>query len=240
MIDATDDLHGREPEREVAPGVLDVEREEALERAEDGAVEHRGLVLVAVAADVAEPEAPGHGHVDLDRRERPGAAEHVAEVALDLGRVEGGLARLDAALVAGAPHRLDQRLLGLVPVGRVAEELLGPGRDGDPHAREPERADRPRPSSRRSGGPRPRPGRARSRCARRPAPWRARARGRSACRCARCGGAARTRPGGAAARGRSACAARRCWQWPGQFIGLTPSSSPSSPSNQNMSSWNSS
>ena len=57
VIGRDDDLDGREPEREVAARVLDVERDEALERAEDRAVEHRGLVLAAVAADVAQAEA---------------------------------------------------------------------------------------------------------------------------------------------------------------------------------------
>ena len=61
-------------------------------------------------------------------RQRPGPAEHVLEVGLDLRRVEGGLAVLDAALEARPLDRLDQGLLGDVPVGGLAEELLGPGR----------------------------------------------------------------------------------------------------------------
>ena len=61
-----------------------------------------GLVLAAVAADVAQPKRPGIAMSIWIVDERPGAAEHVVEVELDLRAVEGGLARLDRALEAGA------------------------------------------------------------------------------------------------------------------------------------------
>ena len=65
-----------------------------------------------------------------NRRQRPGAAEHVLEVGLDLRRVEGRLALLDLALEPGPLHRVDERLLGDVPIRGLSEELLRSGRNG--------------------------------------------------------------------------------------------------------------
>ena len=85
-------LDRREPERKIPAGVLDVDPDEALEGAQDRPVEHRRLVELTVPANVLEPEAPGHRHVDLDRRQGPGPAEHVLEIGLDFRCVEGGIA----------------------------------------------------------------------------------------------------------------------------------------------------
>ncbi len=92
-------------------------------------MQHCGLMQLAVAPHVAQAESARHRHVDLDRREGPGAAEHVPEIGLDLRRVEGGLAGLDPAMEARAFDGGDQRLLGDVPIRQLAEELLGARRD---------------------------------------------------------------------------------------------------------------
>ena len=52
-------LHRREPEGKVPAGVLDQDAHEALERAQDRAVDHDRPVLGAVLADVLEVEALG-------------------------------------------------------------------------------------------------------------------------------------------------------------------------------------
>ncbi len=61
------DLHGREPEREGSGVVLDEHAEEALHRAEERAVNHDGLMPLAVFADVFELEARGKVEVELHR-----------------------------------------------------------------------------------------------------------------------------------------------------------------------------
>ncbi len=72
--------------------MLDEDAEEALDRAEEGAVDHDGLMALAVFADVFELEARGKVEVELHRGELPEAAEDVDELDVDLGAVEGGFA----------------------------------------------------------------------------------------------------------------------------------------------------
>ena len=86
------DLHGREPEGEGSGVVLDEDAEEALDGAEQRAVDHDGLVALAVFADVLELEALGQVEVELNGGELPQAAQHVDELDVDLGTVEGGFA----------------------------------------------------------------------------------------------------------------------------------------------------
>ena len=86
------DLHRREPQRKGAGVVLDEHAEEALDRAEERAVDHDRLVRRAVFADVLELEALGQVEVKLHGGELPEAAEDVDELDVDLGAVEGGFA----------------------------------------------------------------------------------------------------------------------------------------------------
>ena len=85
-------LHGREPEREGTGIVLDEDAEESLERAEERAVDHDGLMTLAVFADVFELETRGEIEVELHGGELPEAAEDVDEFDVDFGAVEGGFA----------------------------------------------------------------------------------------------------------------------------------------------------
>ena len=62
------DLHGREPEREGSGVVLDEHAEESLDRTEECAVDHDGLMALAIFADVFELEARGKVEVELNRR----------------------------------------------------------------------------------------------------------------------------------------------------------------------------
>ena len=59
------DLHGREPGGEAALRLLDEVRHEAVERAQDGAVEHHGGLLGAVLVDVLEVELCRQAEVEL-------------------------------------------------------------------------------------------------------------------------------------------------------------------------------
>ena len=85
-------LHRRQPQRELAGVMLDQDADEALERAEDRAVEHDRAVPLAVLADVGRVEPLGQHAVGLDRADLPGAADRVGQVEFELGRVEGALA----------------------------------------------------------------------------------------------------------------------------------------------------
>ena len=64
-------LHRRQPERERSGVVLDQQRDEALETAENGPVDDDRPVLGVVGADVFQVEALGHLVVELDRRALP-------------------------------------------------------------------------------------------------------------------------------------------------------------------------
>ena len=91
-------LHRREPEREVAPVVLDEDPDEALERSEQRAMDDDGAVLPVVRPHVREPEANGHLVVELDRPHLPASAQDVRHVEIDLRPVERPLARRDHVL----------------------------------------------------------------------------------------------------------------------------------------------
>ena len=119
------DLHGREPEREGAGVVLDEDAEEALDGAEEGAVDHDGLVRLAVFADVFELEAGGEVEVELHGGELPEAAEDVDELDVDLGAVEGGFAGDGLVGNALAVEHARERADGVVPLLGAADELLG-------------------------------------------------------------------------------------------------------------------
>ncbi len=110
------DLDGCEPEGECAGVVLNEDAEEALDGAEEGAVDHDGLVAFAVFADEFEIESGGEVEVELDGRELPETAEDVDELEVDFGAIEGGFAFDgfvgDAFAGEGALERAD----GDVPV----------------------------------------------------------------------------------------------------------------------------
>ena len=120
------DLDRREPERERAAVVLDQDPDEALERAEERAVDHVRRVLLVVGAHVGEPEAGRHLRVELDRAHLPRAAEHVGHVQVDLRAVEGAVALVDRVRDPAPLERGAQRALGEVPLLVGAELVLGP------------------------------------------------------------------------------------------------------------------
>ncbi len=94
-------LHGRQPHRERAGVVLDQQRHEPLEAAEDGAVDDHRPVLGVVRARVLQVEALRHLVVELDRRALPLAADGVGDVEVDLRAVEGAVALVDRVGLAG-------------------------------------------------------------------------------------------------------------------------------------------
>lgn len=117
-------LIGCEPQWEVSGGVFDEHGHEAFERAEGGAVNHNGAVLLVVGTGVFELEALGQVIVHLNRTELPAASQCILDHKVELRAVEGGLAIFNVGgqvlLFAG----FNNRLLGLFPVVLRTDVLL--------------------------------------------------------------------------------------------------------------------
>src|SRR5579863_3343224 len=86
------DLDRSEPEREGAGVMLDQNAEEAFDGAEQGTMDHEGLMLGAVFGDVFEAETRGQVEIELDGGELPRTADGVDELDVDFGAVKGGFA----------------------------------------------------------------------------------------------------------------------------------------------------
>src|SRR5579885_28716 len=118
------DLHRREPHRKRARLLLDEDAEEALNRAEQRAVNHHGAVRLVVLADVLKLEALRQVEVPLHGAELPQATDGVLDLEVNLRPVERGLA-LDALVIdAALVESLGQRRLGVRPALFRAEPLL--------------------------------------------------------------------------------------------------------------------
>src|SRR5579875_3044496 len=118
-------LHGRKPQRECSGVVLDEHAEEALDRAEEGAVDHYRLMALAVFANVLELEARREIEVELNGGELPETAEHIDQLDVDLGAVEGGFAGEGLKRKAAVGEHLLQCPFGVRPVLGRAEVKAG-------------------------------------------------------------------------------------------------------------------
>ena len=83
--------------------MLDQDPDEALERAEDRAMEHQRIVLAAVGSDVGCLETLGHLWIELQSPALPGTPNRVLEVKLELWTVEGSLPRKDLIIEPRLP-----------------------------------------------------------------------------------------------------------------------------------------
>ena len=111
--------------------MLDDDADEALQRPEDGAVDHHRAVLGVVGADVLELEPLRHRVVDLHGAELPRAADRVRDLVLQLRTVERSLAGVDVVVEAVPLQRVLERRLGGVPDRVAAEAFFGTGGEGD-------------------------------------------------------------------------------------------------------------
>ena len=111
--------------------MLDEDAEEAFDGAEEGAVDHDGLVGLAVFAGVFELEALREVEVELDGGELPHAAEDVDEFDVDLGAVEGGFAGdgLEGEAAFGEDVMRERSLDGCAQSSGVPMKSLLPGSD---------------------------------------------------------------------------------------------------------------
>src|SRR5690606_27319791 len=114
----------------MAGEVLDQDAEEAFHRAADGAMDHDGLLLLRIRADIERAEPLGQVEVDLRRAALPFAADRVLQRIFELRTVKRALARQDVGLDAAARLLLDlpedarHDLFGVIPVLVGADALL--------------------------------------------------------------------------------------------------------------------
>src|SRR5260370_42321137 len=86
------DLHRCEPQRKCARVMLDQDAEEALNRPEQCAVHHQGLMLRPVFGDVLQAEARRQIEIELHGRELPRAANGIEELDVTLWSLKCGFA----------------------------------------------------------------------------------------------------------------------------------------------------
>src|SRR5690554_2555215 len=119
-----ENLNGSEPRGERPGVVLDEDREEALDRAEQRAMDHHGALARAIGRGVLELEELWLEEVELDRRELPRAPDRVLGLDGDLGTVEGGATWIVDELEARGRRDLAQSLGRGLPRRVVADGLL--------------------------------------------------------------------------------------------------------------------
>ena len=118
-------LHRRQPQRQAAGVMLEQDADEALHRAEDGAMQHHRAVPRPVLADVRGVEALGQDEIDLQGAQLPIPADGVAQHEFELRPVKGALAGVELVFEAAGVHRRLERPFRPVP------DLVG----ADPHIR---------------------------------------------------------------------------------------------------------
>eukprot|EP00053_Salpingoeca_punica_P013384 m.120929 g.120929 ORF g.120929 m.120929 type:complete len:748 (-) comp16189_c0_seq1:23-2266(-) len=127
-VDGDDErLAGREPEGPLAAVVLREDGDHTLDRAKHGAVHnHRARrdALDTLGGSVLELETLRQLEVELNGGALVSAAKSILDLDVNLGAVEGAIARLDLPRVAKLVERILQRLLGSVPLLDVTQELL--------------------------------------------------------------------------------------------------------------------
>src|ERR687898_439370 len=108
-------LHRREPQRKRTGVVLDEDRDESLEAAEDRAMDDDRTMLGIVGPRVLQIEIFGLHVVELYRRALPFAADRVRDIEIDLRSVKRAILLVDRVAHAGALERRLELRLGVLP-----------------------------------------------------------------------------------------------------------------------------
>src|ERR1700756_141907 len=103
--------------------------DEALDRAENRAMDHHRTFFGSRARGVRKLEALGQVIIELNRRDLPFPLERIGHINLDLGAVEGAFLRIYLELYLVAAERIAELGLGNAPLFFVAEVMLGHGRE---------------------------------------------------------------------------------------------------------------
>ena len=96
--------------------MLDQDADEALERAEDRAVDHDRALGLSVAVDVFQTEALGLLEIDLDRGDLPATRQRILDLDVDLRAVEGAGARIQLEGEPVGAQRVLEPPLGHLPL----------------------------------------------------------------------------------------------------------------------------
>lgn len=91
-------LHRSEPERQRTTVVLDEDAEEALDRTEDGTMEHPGAFLSVVCRAIRKIKALREVEIDLHGRALPRAPDRILHLDVDLGTIERAVAFVDLVI----------------------------------------------------------------------------------------------------------------------------------------------
>ena len=118
-------LYRRQPERERPGVVLDQQRDEPLETAENRPVNDDRLMFGVVGPDVLQAEALRNLVVELDRRALPPPADGVGDVEIDLRAVEVAAARVERIRLLGLVERQPELSLGMIPRRVFAQPVAG-------------------------------------------------------------------------------------------------------------------
>src|SRR5690606_27265870 len=108
-------LGWRQPGRECAFVVLDQNTDEALERTQNGSVQHDRMLTIIVFADILGTKTDRQVEIQLQGTALPDATQAVLERKLDLRTVESALARLQIVRQPSGIQRSGQRSLGTIP-----------------------------------------------------------------------------------------------------------------------------
>ena len=103
--------------------MLDEQRNEPFEAAENRAVDDHRTVLCVIGADVGEVEALGLHVVELNRRALPLPADGIGDVEVDLRPVKSPVAFVERVRRARRLQRALQLGFGVIPRFDGAEEL---------------------------------------------------------------------------------------------------------------------
>ena len=123
------DLLRRQPRGERTGVVLDQNAEEALQRSEQGPVDHVWPLFGSVPIDEGHVEALRLIEIELNRRQLPLPPDRVLDLQVDLGPVECSAAFIDFIAEAFFLNRPPQRFGRIVPTLGIPHRFFGAGRE---------------------------------------------------------------------------------------------------------------
>src|SRR5258708_11766050 len=103
--------------------------DEALDRAENRAMDHHRALLGSRARGVRKLEALGQIVIELNRRDLPSPLQRVGHVDLNLGTVERAFLGIYLELDLIAAHRIAELGFGIPPLLLGADMLVAHGRE---------------------------------------------------------------------------------------------------------------
>ena len=120
--------------------MFDEDPEKSLDRPHECAVNHDGLMMLAILARVGEVEPLGIVEVDLNGGALPRSAENILNLDVDFGAIKHAFTRVDLVRHPASFERPFQGVGRQGPVLVGADRFFGAGREIDFELREAERA----------------------------------------------------------------------------------------------------